>query len=139
MRATAKRLAEPAPLLTPIEFEITGAPITKKNSRRRLRFGSFVKDVPSAAYIEWRDNAALQVWAWRRDAGPISNEVSVRAVVYGQRNVGDLVNYLQAVGDMLEEIGLVDNDRLIKSWDGSRLRKDALRPRVEIQIAPYVG
>ena len=61
----------------------------------------------------------------------------------------DLVNYLQAIGDALEPDkkqpkdrprfkGLLKNDYQIKSWDGSRLDKDADCPRIEVTITPEI-
>jgi len=41
---------------------------------------------------------------------------------------------MQAVADALEHAGVVVNDRLIVSWDGSRLSKDAVRRRVELEV-----
>ena len=41
---------------------------------------------------------------------------------------------LKKVADALEEAGVVLNDSLIASWDGSRLLKDAANPRVEITL-----
>lgn len=47
----------------------------------------------------------------------------------------DLVNILQGVGDMLEYFKILVNDRLIESWDGSRiLGIDRISPRTEITI-----
>ena len=39
-----------------------------------------------------------------------------------------------ALADALEEAGIVENDRLIVSWDGSRLLKDAATPRIEVML-----
>lgn len=36
--------------------------------------------------------------------------------------------------DWLQRAGVLANDRQIASWDGSRLDKDASRPRVEVAI-----
>ena len=69
----------------------------------------------------------------RLDA-PIDTPVSVAAVFFRDRSVGDLVSYMQALADALEKASVITNDRLIVSWDGSRLAKDAQRPRVELVI-----
>lgn len=60
----------------------------------------------------------------------------MKASFFRERSVGDLVNYLQALADALQEAGVVADDRLIASWDGSRLHKDSARPRIELEIAP---
>ncbi len=65
---------------------------------------------------------------------PFDRPIAVRAIVYRQREAGDLVGYLQAIGDILESAGVVANDERIKSWDGSRLTKDARFPRIELEL-----
>lgn len=117
-----------------IRLVIEGAPRTKKTHQRILRFGKFNKVVPSAQAIKWERAAIWQLQAqWQRKA-PLGGPVSVCALVYREKAIGDLVGYLQAVGDALEKGGVLFNDRLIVSWDGSRLLKDAARPRVEVTI-----
>jgi Holliday junction resolvase RusA-like endonuclease len=49
---------------------------------------------------------------------------------------GDLIGYLQAIADAMENIGILSNDKWVMGWDGSRLALDRDRPRVEIQITP---
>jgi hypothetical protein len=52
----------------------------------------------------------------------------------------DLCNLLAASHDLLEVCGLIEDDRLIMSVDGSRIQgKDADNPRVEIEILPFQG
>jgi hypothetical protein len=131
---------------------IVGAPRTKKNSQRVLRFGKFNKVVPSAAAMEWSDEAARQLREQWSGRAPIAGAVHVRAVFYREKNLGDLVGFMQALGDVLEQAtppkkapkraprkppakaGVIENDRQIVSWDGTRLSKDAARPRVELEI-----
>jgi len=46
-----------------------------------------------------------------------------------------LLNLLQATADILEKAGIIDNDKNIRSFDGSRIAGvDRDRPRVEINI-----
>lgn len=113
---------------------IFGAPRTKKNSSRVLKFGKFNKVVPSEAYLTWRDSAVPQMriaWAGR---AIIADPVNVRATVYRDADRGDLIGYLQGIADALEEAGVVTDDMWIRGWDGSRLDKDAKNPRVVIEI-----
>ena len=60
--------------------------------------------------------------------------VNVSAAFYRDKLTGDAVGYYQALADALEEGRIVENDRLIVSWDGSRLLKDAKNPRIELEI-----
>lgn len=114
---------------------ILGPPRTKKNSSRiaRRRDGSpFI--LPSSSARAWEREAVLQLRRQDTSPDPISSPVNVAALVYRERAVGDLVNYLEAIADALEAAGVVKNDKWIVSWDGSRLLKDAARPRVELVI-----
>ena len=52
-----------------------------------------------------------------------------------KRSQPDLNNLTEATADILEKAGIVANDNLIVSWDGSRnMGVDKDRPRVEIEI-----
>ena len=70
---------------------------------------------------------------------PIASPVLVYAAFYRESNIGDLVGYQQAMGDVLETAGVIANDKLIALWPmprdgGLPLRKDPARPRVEVEI-----
>jgi Holliday junction resolvase RusA-like endonuclease len=115
---------------------ILGAPRTKKNHSRIVTTRTGVPFiVPSKEYKVWEATAVLQMKTqWREQ--PIRHPVNVRALVYRERAAGDLVNFMQAIGDALQVANVVVDDKFIVSWDGSRLRKDAKRPRVELEITP---
>ena len=88
----------------------------------------------SAAFTAWNRIAQMQLARIRADVLgtlPITVPVNVKAHFYREKNIGDAVGYYQALADALEEGGIVENDRLIERWDGSRLMKDSERPRVE--------
>jgi hypothetical protein len=132
----ARSTQEPgAAIILPARLVLLGAPRTKKNSGRWLKFGRRTKLVPSAAYLTWRNAVVPQLrlaWAGRP---PIAFPVNVAAVFYRDAARGDLVNFMQSLADVLEEARVVENDRLIQGWDGSRLTKDAARSRVELGIS----
>lgn len=116
-----------------MRLTILGPPRTKKNSLRRIKRGNRIFTVSSEAHQAWEQSASLQLKAtrgWQQANVP----VSLRALVYRDRNVGDLGNYLAAICDALERAGVVLNDRLIQSFDGSRLLLDKVNPRVEIDL-----
>lgn len=118
----------------PAALVVYGPPRTKKTSNRIVRAGRRRYVLPSAPHQRWFCAALPQLKAqWRRL--PLAVPVGVRAIFYRDRAVGDLCNYMQALADALERAGVVKNDRLIGSWDGSRLRKDAAHPRVEVTVA----
>ena len=65
---------------------------------------------------------------------PIARPVNCAALFYRDALRGDAVGFYQGLADVLEKAGIVENDKFIVSWDGSRLRKDAARPRVELVL-----
>lgn len=96
--------------------------------------------LPSLAYEEWLSAAQGQLnvikerlVAWGAVL-PIEAPVGIEAHIYRDRNVGDLSNFLEAIGDMLQAAGIIKDDRQIQDWDGSRRLKDADNPRVEVFI-----
>ena len=121
---------------------VIGAPRTKKTSQRIMRSrsgGSFIAQ--SEQHNAWAESAILQMrgQAMRqrpRSAGPMEIPVNLHALVYRDRNVGDLGNYLAAICDALERADVVANDRLIGGFDGSRLLVDAKNPRIELELTP---
>lgn len=119
--------------MTPLRLTLHGAPRTKKNHGSVRMVGSRRLHVPSEAYMRWRDGALMQIPARTRLPDQPYN---CCALIFRDRAAGDAVGYYQAIADMLEEAGVVSNDRLIEAWDGSRLLKDARRPRVELTLTP---
>ena len=127
-------------------FTIEGPPRTKKNSQRIVMRGKRRSVMQSEAYCAWEESAVIQLRAryqrlYRCLAipGPFTGPVSMCAIVYRDRAVGDLLNYLAAVSDALEAAGVVSDDKLVVSVDGSRLAIDRARPRVEVEIEAVVG
>ena len=124
----------------PICCTIVGPPATKKNSGEIVRGGRrgtgrpFL--LPSAAYRRWARLAIPQLAACARAHGPVGVPVTLAATVYRARRVGDLINYLQAIQDVLQDAGVLVDDRWVESLDGSRLALDRANPRVEITLIP---
>lgn len=130
-------LALLGPLYVVASGIILGAPTTKKNSQRMVEVGrrcrvchrgQFSRPLPSAKYMSWHDAAKSQVAALPE---PIREPVNLFAVYYREAKRGDLINYHEALCDLLEDAGVLSNDRLVVSTDGSRLDKDADNPRIE--------
>lgn len=119
-----------------VTLTILGAPRTKKNSLRRKWSWKQKRtmSVPSEAYEKWEDAALPQLRIARAGRAPITALVNVKATFYRDADRGDAVGYYQALADALEKAGVLENDRQIVSWDGSRLAKDAKSPRVEVVI-----
>lgn len=112
---------------------LRAAPRTKKNSPRV--FGG--RPLPSAAFVEWNGLVQPQLAIERsrcKEKLPIATNVNVRALFYRATLVGDACNFYQALADALQEGGIVRNDSLIVSWDGSRLLKDSKDPRIILTL-----
>lgn len=130
------------------EGEILG-PVTKKNSPVLIPRQKFPTLVPSPQYRAWESAClrSLKVagiirhhgdqWIWLHSQA-IDYPVNCCAVFYREANVGDACNFYQSVGDLLQKAGIVANDKFLVAWDGSRLLKDARRPRVEITLTEVV-
>jgi Holliday junction resolvase RusA-like endonuclease len=116
-----------------ISFTILGAPRTKKNSGWRTKAGH---QMPSHAYLEWDRSAQWMLALVRRELGqPIGEPINCAALFYREAAIGDAVGYYQALADTLQKARIVVDDRLIVSWDGSRMRKDSKQPRVEVTLS----
>lgn len=124
-------------------------PRTKKNSAQMIPHLKRQLLVPSKAYLEWERCAIRSLLGqgvikripgdkptYRvQGAEPIAVPVNCRALIYRDALRGDAVGFYQAIGDFLQLAGVVTNDKFIVSWDGSRLLKDAARPRVELELS----
>ena len=147
---------KPAPAITlrpgeSISFVLPVTPRTKKNSRthvrKRAKTGNMITvPLPSDAYREMERQ--LVAWAKTtivqdptRDDEPLwlahaalAQTLNCCAIFYRDADRGDAVGYYQGLADALEAAGVVADDKWIKQWDGSRLAKDANRPRIEVTL-----
>lgn len=123
-----------------IRITLPGSIRSKKNSKTVCMIGGV--NVPkrpmimsSKAYKKW-EKLARQHAAIQYPGEPITDPVAVRARIFYKGQRPDLSGCLESVGDCLE--GLVwGNDKLIESWDGSRLEKDNANPRTELEVTLY--
>ncbi len=134
-----------------LKFTIPGRPVTKKNHGRRVKRGRKIFNIPSEAYEKWNGSAdvrsknfggaqlslrkQLDAYNAKGVFGPFNGEANMAAVIYRGARVGDLINYLQAVQDALQEAGAIVDDKMIVTVDGSRLDLDLERPRVEVTLS----
>lgn len=139
--------------MTALHLILPGIPRTKKTHQRIVRFGrrkEFVKVLPSEAYMEWlaallRYGPQMRAQAVHAAgvAFPIRGPVEINAQIYRDADRGDLCGFLQAIGDALQApgetrqgLGIIQDDKQILSWDGSRLRVDNANPRIELDLLP---
>ena len=122
---------------------VPGAPRTKKNRGKIWKRGSRTVIRPAEPWLRWRDAVAgegvlvngKRHWGVSPTLLP-TGDWNAAAHFYRDRAAGDAVGYYQGVADVLEELGVVANDRQLVSWDGSRLFVDRANPRVELTLTP---
>ena len=117
---------------------IYGRPTTKKNSSRVVYAGKYPKVLPSKAYSDY-ENLALQQLQFYRKRFYVGGPVHVRCRYYmpDKRSWPDLVGLLQATSDVLTKAKIIDDDKWIVHYDGSRIvGVDKAEPRAEIEIIP---
>lgn len=136
-----------------MKLVLPGSIKSKKNSKRpvpmpcsgktsyrffyKKRGWTFVRIglIPSSAYQKWEKQAREELKIqWRRP--PIATRLHIRAIAYIKGPMPDLSGVLESVGDCCEGI-LFENDKLISSWDGSRVYRDKDNPRTELEISKW--
>ena len=118
-----------------MEIVILGQPRTKKNSSRIALINNKRVLLPSKAFEEYEKVALMQMGRVQAVHGPIA----VRCCYYlrNRAHWPDLVGLLQATSDILQAAGVIDNDKYIVNYDGSKIAGiDKDRPRAEITIQP---
>lgn len=119
-----------------IRFTIPGRPVTKKNSMRiAMRPDGRRFPMQSKQYVDYEAAAGYFIPCKHKN---IDYPVNVRCVYYmPDRRRVDLPNLLAATDDILVKYGVLkdDNCQIIAGQDGSRVRYDKERPRVEIEIS----
>jgi Holliday junction resolvase RusA-like endonuclease len=104
------------------ECFIPGRVGIKKNGRKARRFGHRIFTVASDSFEQWACDASVHIKMAARGMKPISFPV-VATMIFrfpDHRGEPDLSNAYQGVEDLLQEMGVIENDRLIYSHDGSR-------------------
>ncbi len=145
-------------MILPVEipgFVILGAVRSKKTSQEIITIphkGShkcrccgnmpgFKKIIPSKAHgiwHKWAGEQCLGIKAVLRARGvvlPIVSLVSIEAHFFQDANRSDATGLYESLADLLQDVGIIQNDKLIEDWDGSRRLVDKARPRVEVYIS----
>ena len=128
-----------------VSLTIPGPPRTKKTSNTIWKVGNRKVVKPSQAWIDWRD----QVWVWWRSQSAMlgvqvlnalgGHDLNCAALFYRDARRGDATGYYQGLADALEDVGIIDNDKHLTQWDGSRLLVDRENPRVEVVLTPLTS
>ena len=118
-----------------MEIVILGQPRTKKNSSRIALINNKRVLLPSKAFKEYEKVALMQLARVQAVHGPVS--VLCRYYLQNRAHWPDLVGLLQATSDILQAAGVIDDDKYIVNYDGSKIAGiDKDRPRAEITIQP---
>lgn len=115
-----------------IKFVIKLPPRTKKNHSQIIYCNGKPKVIPSRQFSAYQNAAG---W-FLRPLG-INTRVNIKALFYmDTRRVVDLVGLLQALDDILEHYGVIENDKsqIVAGHDGSRVLYDKENPRTEVYI-----
>lgn len=120
-----------------VKLTLLGKPATKKNSQRISRNRATGKPFirPSERYKAYEADCLKQIPGKLRQR--IDATVNVQCVYYmPDRRRVDLTNLLEATDDILVRANVLEDDYcgIIAGHDGSRVRYDRARPRVEIEI-----
>lgn len=95
--------------------------------------------LPNKKYREWEDGAIYQLQTQKaaQNAPTITEPVNVASIIYRltKRRI-DLVNLHQSIHDVLERAGILENDFLVETTNGSRriLGVEKGQERVDIYI-----
>ena len=115
---------------------LIGRPITKKNHQQMVVAGNGRKFlIQSKAYRQYEKDCLKQLM-YLYKGKTITGQLSMKALYYMPTKARpDLLNLLQATADIIEKAKVIENDKNIYSFDGSRIMGvDKLNPRVEILL-----
>ena len=115
---------------------LIGRPITKKNHQQMVVAGNGRKFlIQSKAYRQYEKDCLKQLM-YLYKGKTITGQLSMKALYYMPTKARpDLLNLLQASADILEKAKVIENDKNIYSFDGSRIAGvDKLNPRCEILL-----
>lgn len=123
-----------------ILFECTlkGRTRILKNSKKIIKVGKRRIPVHSDQYKRWAIFAAIFITKAKTNKTPIDKPVNLKCLFYlkNHQHEADLSNMYQGIEDILEECGVLENDKLIHSHDGSRKIFDPNEEeRVEITLS----
>jgi len=125
-----------------IHLKVYGQCPSKKSSQQIIKVKGSLRIIPNKKYNEWIHTTIRQLKDQKEEKQfeTINEPVTVKCLVYRltKRKI-DLTNMLQSVHDALEAAGIIKDDFLIESIDGSRrtLGVEKGEERTEIFISSF--
>ena len=115
---------------------LIGRPITKKNHQQMVVAGNGRKFLIQSKAYRLYEKDCLKQLMYLYKGKTIEGKLSMEALYYMPTKARpDLLNLLQATSDIIEKAKVIENDKNIYSFDGSRIMgKDKDNPRVEILL-----
>lgn len=113
-----------------------------KNSKKLIKVGKRRIPIPSDQYKRWALFASIFIAKAKTNKTPIDHPVNLKCVFYlkNHQHEADLSNMYQGIEDILEDCGVLKDDKLIHSHDGSRKIFDPNEPeRIEITVTLFNG
>lgn len=108
-----------------IKLIIKGRPASKKNSRIFFHRGGRGFSIPSKAYKNFHDSALFQLQSQNFDQGRVF-DTPVRVTYLFKRKGNynqDLDNAIASVNDVLQDAGILANDKLVAELHAFREQK----------------
>lgn len=103
---------------------ISGRVAIKKNSTQRKYSFKHKRTftMPSDKYLAWENLAVLQLRSQWKNKDAIANKVHIKFTFHfsNYKNEPDLSNCLEGPQDALVKAGILTNDKLVNSYDGTR-------------------
>ena len=124
-----------------VKVVLPGRPITKKNHMKMVKNKKTGKMFPIQS-DQYREYEEACLWILRMVPDKFYGPIWVKVLYWmpNRRGEPDLLGLLQSTADILEKARVIDNDKNIKSFDGSRIVGiDAARPRAEVEIQEWSG
>lgn len=118
-----------------IKIVLPGRPATKKNSGRIVRRGKATMLLPSEAFTRYENECLWRLRRYREYKFELPVHMQCLYYLPDKAHYPDLVGLMQATADILEKAQILENDRLIISWNGTCIAGlDKENPRAEITI-----
>jgi Holliday junction resolvase RusA-like endonuclease len=119
-------------------FTLSGSIRSKKNSKQFYKIRGRRIIVPSEAYKKWEGCARheLFIFKYQNKIECTFLPVHITAIFYYSGPRPDLQGAMESLADCIQGV-IIDNDKQIESWDGSRMVHDKDNPRTVVEITEY--